>query len=126
MRCARLLTILTLTCCTSAAMAQDDSSRLDAGYVTLKREFTQLVSIKGSDLEKMPFTNLSDEIAAWLYGAYTTPYTMQYVVDGNPVTDVNAYSIHDIDEVVLVQDASALIATAPGQAQVVVIRTKRG
>ena len=126
MRCALLLTIITLTCSTSAVVAQDDSSRLDAGFVTLKREFTQVVSIKGSDLEKMPFTNLSDAIAAWLYGAYTIPVTLQYVVDGNPVADVNAYSIYDIEEVVLVQHAAALIATAPGQSEILLIRTKRG
>src|SRR5580700_9885930 len=126
MRCALLLTIITLTCCTSAVVAQDDSSRLDAGFVTLKREFTQIVSIKGSDLEKMPFTNLSDAIAAWLYGAYTTPVTLQYVVDGNPVADVNAYSIYDIEEVVLVQNAAALVNTVDGQQEMVIIRTKCG
>jgi hypothetical protein len=120
------LTILTLTCYASAVVAQSDSSRLDAGYLSLNREFTQLISIKGSDLEKMPFTNLSDAISVWLYGAYTTPGTLQYVVDGNPVADVNAYSIYDIEEVVLVQHAAALIGTAPGQSELVLIRTKRG
>lgn len=91
-RTALSLTILTLICCASEAVGQDDSSRLDAGYITLKREFTQTISIKGSDLEKMPFANLSDALAAWLYGAYTLPLTLQYVVDGSPVADVNAYS----------------------------------
>jgi hypothetical protein len=105
--------------------AQIDTSRLDIGSVTLDKAFTQTLTIKGSDLEKMPFLNLSDAISAWLYGAYTTPATLRYVVDGNPVADVNAYSIFDVEEVVLVQHAAALIGTAPGQTELVLIRTKR-
>ncbi len=118
--------VLILTCCFSVVQAQVDSSRLDIGYLTLKKEFTQTISIKGADLEKMPFANLSDALAVWLYGAYTQPLTLQYVVDGNPVGDVNAYSIYDIDEVVLVQNAAALIGTDGNQQEMVLIRTKRG
>lgn len=103
-----------------------DSTSLDLGYLTLPKAFTQRLVIRGADLEKMPFTNLSDAIGAWLYGVYSNPVTLVYVVDGNPVADVNAYAIYDIDEVVLVQDAAGLIATAPGQAETVLIRTKRG
>jgi hypothetical protein len=108
------------------ADAQFDSTHLDLGYLTLKKDFTQQVVIRGADLEKMPFTNLSDAIGVWLYGAYSNPGTLQYVVDGNPVADVNAYSIYDIEEVVLVQHAAGLISTAPGQSELVLIRTKRG
>jgi hypothetical protein len=121
------MTALALACCcTVPAFAQYDSSRLDVGYLHLKRDFTQTITIKGADLEKMPFANLSDAIAAWFYGAYTQPLTLQYVVDGNPVSDVNAYSIHDIEEVVLVQNAAALVNTADGQQEMVIVRTKRG
>jgi hypothetical protein len=120
------LTILTLTCCNSAAVAQDDSSRLDNGYMSLKKEFTQTISIEGSDLEKMPFANLSDAIAAWLYGAYTQPAALLYIVDGSPVADVNAYSVYDIDEVILVENAAAMVFTGGGQQEVVLIRTRRG
>ena len=121
------LTVLALACCcTVPAFAQYDSSRLDVGYLHLKRDFTQTITIKGADLEKMPFANLSDALAAWFYGAYTTPVTLQYVVDGNPVSDVNAYSIYDIEEVVLVQNAAAQVNTVDGQQEMVIIRTKRG
>src|ERR1700677_2049981 len=121
------LTALALACCCALPLfAQYDSSRLDIGYLHLQREFMQTITVKGSDLEKMPFANLSDAIAAWFYGAYTQPATLQYVVDGNPVSDVNAYSIHDIEEVVLVQNAAALVNTADGQQELVVVRTKRG
>ncbi len=120
-----LTALFTSFCCTPSAMAQQDTTRLDIGYLTLNSAFTQQISIKGVDLEMMPFTNLSDAIRAWLYGAYTVPTTLQYVVDGNPVTDVNAYSIHDIDEVILVQNAAATVATAPNQEELVIIKTKR-
>ncbi len=60
---------------------------------------------------RMPFANLSDALAAWFYGAYTQPVDLQYVVDGNPVSDVNSYSVYDIEEVVLVENAAALVNT---------------
>src|SRR5580692_11625037 len=81
--------------------AQEESQPLDAGYLHLKKDFTQTITIKGSDLERMPFSNLSEALSPWLYGAYTQPEALQYVVDGIRVTDVNAYSVHDIEEVVL-------------------------
>ncbi len=105
---------------------QKDSSRIDIGWLSLDRGLTQTVSIKGEDLEKMPFVNLSDAIAAWLYGAYTTPGVLTYVVDGNPVVDVNMYPIFDIEEVTLVENAAAGAAYGAGQQELVVITTKRG
>lgn len=106
--------------------AQQDSSRIDIGWLSLDKGLTQTISIKGEDLEKMPFVNLSDAIAAWLYGAYTTPSMLAYVVDGNPVTDVNIYPIFDIEEVEFVENAAAGAAYGAGQQELVVITTKRG
>jgi hypothetical protein len=106
--------------------AQPDSTHLDLGYITLKKEFTQQLVISGADLEKMPFTNLSDALAAWLYGAYTRPSTLLYIVDGSPVADVNAYSVFDIEEAILVENASGMVFTGAGQQAVVLIRTRRG
>ena len=99
---------------------------MNIGYLSLRREFTQTIRVKGADLEKMPFVNLSDAIAQWFFGAYTQPASLIYVVDGNPVTDVNSYSVYDIDEVILVQNAAALATTASGQQEMVFVRTKRG
>jgi len=48
------------------------------------------------------------------------------VVDGNILSDVNTYSIHDIEEVVLVQNAAALTGLGGGQPQMVVITTRKG
>jgi hypothetical protein len=105
--------------------AQQDSSYLNAGYLSFRKEFTQHVSIKGADLEKMPFTNLGDAISAWLYGAFAQPSGLIYIVDGNTVSDVNAYSVFDVEEVILVENAAALATTAAGQQEVVLIRTRR-
>ena len=108
-----------------AASAQRDSSKIDIGSICLDKGLTQVISIKGADLEKMPFVNLSDAIAAWLYGAYTSPGLLTYVVDGNPVTDVNIYPIFDIEEVTLVENATAAAGYGGTQQELVVIRTKR-
>ena len=123
---ALALALVLACCCTVPALAQYDSSRLDVGYLPLQRDLTQNISIKGADLEKMPFANLSDAIAAWLYGAYSQPAALLYVVDGSPVADVNAYSVFDIEEVVLVQNAAAMGYTGTSQQEVVWIRTRRG
>ena len=117
-----LLGLLTLL----AASAQRDSSKIDIGWLSLDKGLTQTISIKGADLEKMPFVNLSDAIAAWLYGAYTRPGVLAYVVDGNPVTDVNIYPIFDIEEVILVENAAGGASYGGWQQELVVITTKRG
>jgi len=111
---------------TYSVFAQNDSSRLDAGSLVLKRNFTQHISIKGEDLEKMPFSNLSDAINVWLNGFYTVSHNLVFVVDGNVAADVNAYSVHDIEEVVLIQHAGALAGTAGNQEQMVLITTRQG
>ncbi len=121
-----LTAVLAASLFTITVSAQKDTSVYDAGYLTLKKEFTQAITIRGADLEKMPFANLSDAIEAWFYGAYTPPGTLLYVVDGNPVGDVNAYPVYDIEEVVLVQNATALAGTGGGQQELVLITTKRG
>ncbi|GGB17273.1 hypothetical protein GCM10011511_46330 [Puia dinghuensis] len=106
--------------------SQRDSARIDIGWLSLDKGLTQTLTIKGAALEKMPFTNLSDAIAAWFYGAYTQPMTVAYVVDGNPVTDVDIYPIFDIEEVTLVEHAAGAAAYGGTQQELVVITTKRG
>jgi|GEM_PF-616472 len=124
MKRTTLLTVLSFLFYCS--QAQHDSTRLDVGGVVLKRAFTQNISIKGEDLEKMPFATLSEAINVWMYGSYTDASHITYVVDGNILSDVNTYSIHDIEEVVLVQNAAALTGLGGGQPQMVVITTRKG
>ena len=106
--------------------AQTDSSRYDIGYVTLNRAFTQHVTIRGEDLEKMPSANLSEAIRAWLFGAYTIPTAVAYVVDGNPVADVNIYSIYDIESVTWIANAVGTAAYGNTQRELVLVSTRRG
>jgi len=120
-----LLSFFVISVQSSAQRAGSDSSRFDIGYLSLNRNFTQHVSIRGEDLEKMPFSNLSDAIRAWLFGAYTTPTAIAYVVDGNPVTDVNIYPIFEIEEVTLVNNALATAAYGNSQKELVLITTRR-
>jgi len=107
------------------AQAQTDSTYYDLGHLLIKKDFTQSITIKGSDLEKMPFSNLSEAVNVWFYGTYSTSSTLVYVIDGNMVNDVNAYNIHDIDEITLVQNAVVQLNGASGPQQLVLIKTKR-
>jgi len=109
----------------SKANAQIDTTYFDLGRMQLKKDFTQNVTVKGEELEKMPFDNLAEAINVWFYGSYTNSASVVYIIDGNLVSDVNAYSVYDIDEVTLVQNAlSQLNGTSQNQ-QIVVIKTKR-
>ena len=110
----------------SARASIVDSSRYDIGYLTLDGSFTQHVTIRGEDLEKMPVVNLSDALRPWLFGTYTGPLTVAYVVDGNPVTDVDIYPLYEIAEVTLVQNAVATAGYGNGQQELVLVTTKRG
>src|SRR3712207_3784358 len=100
-----LLVLLLLLLSFQYSAAQTDSLYLDLGRMKLRRDFTQAVTVKAKDLEKLSFTNLSDAVAAWFMGAYTHPADVIYVIDGNVAGDVNMYSIRDIDEITLVQNA---------------------
>jgi hypothetical protein len=120
----RLLLILALVY-SSNVQAQNDSLLLDLGRIKLRKDFTQSVTIKGSDLERMPFTNLTEAVNTWLMGTLTTKSTVLYVVDGNLLNDINAYSVYDIEEVTLVQNAMIQVSGAAGQQQLVLVTTKR-
>jgi len=126
MRYTLFAVILLCLCHITPAFAQNDSTRLDAGVLVLKRGLTQTLTIKGTDLEKMPFTDLGSALGAWMYGAYTNYNTITYVVDGNIVSDVNMYSIYDIEEVVLVQNAAVQANLPGGMQQLALITTKKG
>lgn len=120
----RLLLILALVY-SSNVQAQNDSLYFDLGRIKLRKEFTQSATIKGSDLERMPFTNLTEAINSWLMGTQTTKNTVLYIVDGNLLNDVNAYSVYDIEEVTLIQNALIQVSGATQLQQLVIVTTKR-
>lgn len=108
----------------AVAQAQDDSLYYDLGRVLVKKSAVQATTISGKDLEKYQASNLSDAINVWINGTYTSNTSITYVIDGNIITDVNAYSIYDIEEVTLIQSAIAQSSGAsPGQ-QMVLIKTR--
>lgn len=119
-----LLAAMALFCCCHNAAAQSDSL-LDLGRIKIDKNFAQTVTIKGEDLEKMPFDNLADAIAPWFQGAYTNAGNLVYVVDGNFVNDVNAWSIYDIEEITLVQNSMVRVNGALKAQQLVLVKTKR-
>gem|GEM_PF-4310240 len=110
----------------AVANAQTDSSYLDLGRMRARKEFTQKTVIKASDLAQMPFTNLSDAIRLWVNGAYTDKSTMAYVVDGVMISDADAYSIYDIEEITIVQNALSQPNGAGNVQTLALITTKKG
>ncbi len=110
---------------TAKANAQTDTTQYDLGRMQVKKDFTQSITIKGSDLEKYPFSDLSDALQVWFYGTFTNSTSVVYVVDGNIINDVNAYNIHDIEEVTLVQSALAQVSGATPAQQLILIKTRR-
>lgn len=85
----------------------------------------QTVTIRGSYLQKIPFGTLSEVIAPWLQGTMNSKSHLVFVVDGNLVNDVNAWSIYDIEEITLVQNAMVQVNGAINQQQLVLVKTKR-
>ena len=120
-----LVAVLAVILFFTKAHAQTDTSYYDLGRIHLKKDFTQSVTVKGEDLEKMPFTNLAEALNVWFYGSYSNSGTLIYVIDGNLVNDVNAYSIYDIEEATLIQNAVTNISGAAGPEQLIIIKTRR-
>jgi hypothetical protein len=107
------------------AKAQTDSTHYDLGRIRLNKQFTQAITVKGADLERSPFTNLADALNVWFYGINTNASSTVYVIDGVMVNDVNAYSIYDIEEASLIQDAVVQLNGAFQHTQLVSITTRR-
>ncbi|UOE50248.1 hypothetical protein MTO98_04075 [Mucilaginibacter sp. SMC90] len=124
---SRLTYLIALATCLSfsKAYSQNDTSHYDLGRVRLDKKFTQSITIKGADLQRQPFANISDALNVWFYGIYTNSNYLVYVVDGNIINDVNAYNINDIEEITLVQNAAAQVSGALPQQQILLIKTRR-
>lgn len=109
----------------AVANAQTDSTYLDLGRMRARKEFTQTTVIKASDLAQMPFTNLSDVIRLWVNASYTDKSTMVYVIDGVMINDADAYSIYDIEEITIIQNALSQFNGAASLQTLALIQTKR-
>lgn len=106
-------------------LSAQDSAFYNLGRVQLRKNFSQSISIKGRDLERVSATSLHEAIDIWLYGSLSNINTLVYVVDGYIATDVNVYDIRQIEEVTLIQNAAVQANGAFRQQQMVLIQTKR-
>ncbi len=129
----------------------DDTRLLDdvvvVGYGTQKKSsLTSAVSaIKGDELLKAPATNVSQLLGGRLPGISSlqesgepgldqaslkirgSVYSVSYVVDGFPVSNINDIDPNDIESVSVLKDgASAAIYGLAGAGGVIIITTKRG
>lgn len=120
-----LYIFLSLFFCCFIATAQNDSIYYDLGRVKLRKDFTQAVTIKASELEKIPFSDLSEAIEIWFFGELFGTSNLVYVVDGNLINDVNIYPIHHIEEITLIQNAVIQFNGALRNEHLVVITTNK-
>ena len=109
----------------SSLLAQSDSTFLDLGRIRLHKDLTQTIKIQGKDLEKIPFTNLHEAIQVWFLGAFSAEANLTYIVDGVLAMDVNALSIHDIQEITLVLNAATQLSGSGKQQHLVLITTRQ-
>jgi len=113
----------------NTAKAQTDSTHYDLGRISVNKNFTQSITVKASDIERYPFSNISDAINVFFNGTFTHSSTnstsVVYVIDGNIVSDVNAYSIQDVDEITLVQSALGQVSGGAPAQQMILIKTRR-
>ncbi len=109
----------------STAQDSTSSSTLTLGRVTLQKEYTQSITIKGTDLERMPFASLSEALQAWSLGYLSTDNNIIFAVDGVIINDVNVYSKYDIEEVVLVQNAVSTLNGATTSQVLALVKTRR-
>jgi hypothetical protein len=106
------------------SFAQSDSTYYDLGRIRLQKDFTQAITLKGKDLEKIPFASLEDAVNVWFYGTLTGKSNLVYVINGNTTTDPNAYSVYDIEEISLIQNAGIMLNGAADNAFLVLITTR--
>jgi hypothetical protein len=117
-------TLLAVSLCLTAS-AQSDSTYLDLGRTKVRRDLTQHITIKGKDLEKLAFTDLSEAISSWFYGRFSREVSFIYVIDGSLLHDVNTYNIQDIEEVTFIQNALMQLNGVHNAEQLVLVTTRR-
>lgn len=103
-----------------------DTAIYDLGRITMKKKFTQAITIHAADLEKMPFTDLKEALTLYFNGVYGQQQKFAYVIDGVLNTNINAYSIYDIDEITIVQNAATTLSGITPLQVLVLVKTKRG
>ncbi|MBN8860933.1 MAG: hypothetical protein J0H29_21255 [Sphingobacteriales bacterium] len=121
----QLRTIFAFLLLAQAASAQSDSGYLDIGRLQLRKEFTQVTTIKAADIARMPFLSLSEVIRSWANGALTQKDQMVYVVDGITVADIDAYNIQDIEDITIIRNALVNQNGAGNLQLLALVRTKQ-
>jgi hypothetical protein len=120
----RMLFLVLVFICKSS-FGQDDSTYLDLGRMRLKKDAVQHIRISARELEKFPFATLSEAINTRLYGMFSNRPAVVFIVDGNLASDINAYSLEDIEDITLVQAAPASLNGISANQHLVLVRTRR-
>lgn len=104
------------------AKAQSDTTHYDLGRIKVAKDQLQGIVIKGAELQQFFTVTTQEAILARVGYAHD----LLYVVDGLAINDINAYSIYDIEEIVIVDNAIAGINSAFRNGLVAIVKTNRG
>lgn len=102
--------------------AQTDTSYYDLGRGRIKRDFSQAMVIKARDLRPFFNSSIDDLVKARL--GYAND--LVYVIDGNAINNIDNYSIYDIEEIVILDNALGTLNGAYAAKFLVLVKTNRG
>ncbi|PTR00803.1 outer membrane receptor protein involved in Fe transport [Mucilaginibacter yixingensis] len=126
MKHSTILTILSVFLISLSVKAQTpDSLHYGLGRTLIRKDMTQAITIKGEDLEKLPYNTLSDALSAWLFGVYGTTTTYITNVNGTVLVNADMLSIYDIDQITLVQNSATLVNGISPNQVMLLITTKK-
>jgi len=121
-----------LSALSNLAQAQSEPDEVTAvdstynlGRIVLKKRDVQAVTIKAADLEKIPFRSLQDVINVYTNGVFAAKQSYIFVIDGVLNTDINAYSIYDIEELTFIQNAATVLNGGDPNTALILVKTKR-
>ena len=62
----------------NTAKAQTDTTHYDLGRILVKKNFTQGITVKASDLERYQFNYITDALKVFFYGTFTNSSSVHF------------------------------------------------
>lgn len=118
------LSVFLFCFCSLNCFSQTPDQYYDLGRMQLKKEFTQAITINPKDIANLPYKTLSDAIALWVNGAAGNKNNIAYIIDGVALNDADAYSIYDIEKIVIVQNSLTQVSGANNNQLLAIITTR--
>lgn len=99
--------------------AQTDTSYYDLGRTLFRKDFTPVVTLRSEDLQRFFYADIREAVKARV----GMEEELVFVIDGVLVNDISGYSIYDIKEVIVIEQASVAVQGAPNSRLLVLMTT---